>query len=132
MKNNFNTIEYDPNISTFKVDTHILSANEPSNGHPMLLASLPLTTILHDIDSKFLKAYFVFDLRDVPLKLRKYLMLFDSLLSKSPAFVDGELLSDVDVSNLMIKELMELISSPGFLGSYRHFYTFYVVVGSFN
>jgi hypothetical protein len=53
-------------------------------------------------------------------------MLFDSLLSKSSAMVDGKVLSDTEVANLMVKELMEVSFGPGFLGAYKHYYHFYI------
>jgi hypothetical protein len=60
------------------------------------------------------------------MRLKKYLMLFDSLLSKSSATVDGKLLTDTEVANLMVQELMEANYGPGCLGSYRHLYHFYI------
>lgn len=131
LKSMFNEIDFNTNIKTFPIQTSILPAfahKSNLNGHPELIGNLPFTTVLHDIDSKFLRAYFTFDLRDVPIHLRKYLVLFDSLLSKSKAYVDGQLLSDVEVANLMIKELMETSYGPGFFGVYKHYYHYYMEV----
>lgn len=80
------------------------------------------------MDTRFLRAYLLFDLKAVPLELKKYLMLFDSLLSKSAATVDGRYLSDVEVANLMVKELMECTFGPGFLQLYKRYYSFYIEV----
>jgi len=123
----FDNIEFDPNIPIFNVESSVLSpANSTKNGHNDLITGLPSTTILHEIDSKFLRAYFFFDLTSVPLHLKKYLMLFNTLLSKSAALVDGKLMSDTEVANLMVKEVMEASYGPGFLESYKHLYHFYI------
>lgn len=131
LKNSFNNISYDPKISTFKVDTSILSPAKCRNGHPELIANLPFTTFIHDVDSKFLKACFIFDLRNLPIYLLKHLMLFDSILSKSPALVDNKLLSDVEVSNLMTKELMDVTFGVGVVTGYSHIYGCYFEVKNF-
>ncbi|KAI6192068.1 hypothetical protein M3Y97_00296400 [Aphelenchoides bicaudatus] len=113
--NMFDSVGFDPNIETFKVETNVLPAfarQASQNGHPDLVANLPFTTVLHNMEgTSFYRAYMLFDLRNVPLELRKYLMIFDSLLGKSPAMVDGQLLSDTE-----------------------HFYHFYVEAanGEFN
>lgn len=71
----FDNVAFDPNIETFKVESNVLPAfahQANKNGHPDLVSNLPFTTILHDMDSRFYRAYFLFDLRRVPLELRKY------------------------------------------------------------
>ena len=70
----FDNIDFDPNIETFAVESSVLPAfarQSAQNGHPDLTANLPFTTVIHNMDSRFYRAYFLFDLRDVPLELRK-------------------------------------------------------------
>jgi Zn-dependent M16 (insulinase) family peptidase len=114
-------------VDTFMIETSVLPPRQKN--HSELLAKLPFTTVLHDShDTHFIRAYFLFDLKNVPVSLRKYLMIFDDLLTASPAYIDGNLLTDKQVADLMTKELMDNSAGPGYLSYYSHFFHFYVEV----
>ncbi|CAD5229726.1 unnamed protein product [Bursaphelenchus okinawaensis] len=87
---------------------------------------LPFTAVVHDVDSSFVRTLFMFDLKQVPLKLRKYVMIFTDLLFSSPATVDGQQLTDKQVADLFTKEIMEKSCDMGFLQNYLHFFHLYL------
>jgi hypothetical protein len=80
------------------------------------------------IDTNFIRAYFLFDLKNVPVSLRKYMMIFNELLTASPAYVDGKLLTDEQVADSMTKELMDSSHGPGYLSNYSHLFHLYLEV----
>ncbi|CAD5233463.1 unnamed protein product [Bursaphelenchus xylophilus] len=91
---------------------------------------LPFTAVIHDVDSNFVRTLFMFDLKHVPLKLRKYLMVFTDLLFSSPAIVDGQQLTDKQVADLFTKEVMDKSCDMGFLQNYLHFFHLYLEMPS--
>lgn len=110
------------------------------------LDQIPFTSVVHATDSNFARvshygytvtdlcfqALFMFDLKKVPLSLRKYLMVFTDLLFHSPALVEGQQLTDKQVADLFTKEMMEKSCDMGFLNQYLHFFHLYLEVSVFH
>ncbi|KAI6173175.1 Peptidase M16 inactive domain protein [Aphelenchoides besseyi] len=122
----FNDIGPEQKIDSFRFTTSVLNPNVKDDSE--LLSSLPFTTILHDVDSHFVRAYFIFDMKNIPVSLRKYSMILTELIFKSPAILNGQKLTDKQVADLMTKELMGQALGLGFMSSYLHLMVFYLEV----
>ncbi|KAI6219578.1 hypothetical protein M3Y99_01650700 [Aphelenchoides fujianensis] len=107
-------------VEKFRISSAFLTNEAPSP----LLSALPFGAVLHDVDSHFIRAYFLFDLKCLPPALRKWSMILTELLFKSPTTVDGRPLSDEQTADLMTKELMSQHAGQGFSSTYQHLLTF--------
>ncbi|KAI6229693.1 Peptidase M16 inactive domain protein [Aphelenchoides fujianensis] len=107
-------------VEKFRISSAFLTDEAPSP----LLSALPFGAVLHDVDSRFIRAYFLFDLKRLPPALRKWSMILTELLFKSPTTIDGRPLSDEQTADLMTKELMSQHAGLGFSSTYQHLLTF--------
>ncbi|KAI6205042.1 Peptidase M16 inactive domain protein [Aphelenchoides besseyi] len=115
-----------PAIDTFRIQTSVLDPNS----NELKFDKFPFTSIVHSLDSNFIRAVFLFDLKSVPLELRKYTMLFSGLLFSSAAKVDGQLLSAEQVADLLTKEIMSNSCNTGLSGNFKHFLHLYLELPS--
>ncbi|KAI6229723.1 Peptidase M16 inactive domain protein [Aphelenchoides fujianensis] len=107
-------------VEKFRISSAFLADEAPSP----LLSALPFGAVLHDVDSHFIRAYFLFDLKRLPPALRKWSMILTELLFKSPTTVDGRPLSDEQTADLMTKELMSQHAGVGYSSAFFHLLAF--------
>ncbi|KAI6240726.1 hypothetical protein M3Y99_00443300 [Aphelenchoides fujianensis] len=108
-------------VEKFRISSAFL--NDRPSPSP-LLSGLPFGAVLHDVDSHFIRAYFLFDLKRLLPALRKWSMILTELLFKSPTTVDGRPLSDEQTADLMTKELMSQHAGVGFSSAFFHLLAF--------
>jgi hypothetical protein len=83
--------------------------------------SVPFITTVHPIDpSEFVEAVFVFNLKEVELKLRNYVLIFMRLLFTSASSINGNFMSSSEVVRMMGNEVLERSCQLGFDGNDFH------------
>jgi hypothetical protein len=76
--------------------------------------SIPLSITVHNSESEYIKAFFLFDVSGIEVRLRYYLMVFIELIFSSASNVDGHLKSSSEFKRILNSDVLEYGCHVGF------------------
>uniref|UniRef100_A0A0K0F9K0 Presequence protease, mitochondrial (inferred by orthology to a human protein) n=1 Tax=Strongyloides venezuelensis TaxID=75913 RepID=A0A0K0F9K0_STRVS len=92
------------NFFSFNINT---ISNLEGKKQSEFVKTFPIPTFIHNNPSKFVEAVVLVDTKELPLNLRKYLVLLSDIIFSSPAVINGNIMSYEEVSKAMTKDLID-------------------------